>query len=95
MKKIFLIISILLSFSTFAAMDETRCGNAIVTALKVVNPNISGTGETQLQNYWKVICKEIIDEIKNNIDITTSVPVIGVQTGPSTVNATGTNTSVQ
>ena len=95
MRNLIILLFLIISLDVFGAMDETRCGDAIVAAIKIKNPSITGAGETDLKDYWKIICKEIILEITNNMEITTTVPVIGVQTGITTINAVGTDSSIQ
>ena len=68
------------------ALDKDRLGNAIVTALKLLNSEIGGANEAELTIVWKTIANEIILELKNNGVVNTTV------TTPDTINGTGEGT---
>ena len=76
------------------AMDKTSMATRIITNIEARNSNLDATLKAQLLPYIEDICDGVIEEIKAAMEITTSVPVIGVQTGGSTVNATGQQTSI-
>ncbi len=79
------------------AMNKTVLATAIKNAIKAKNSGITGASETQVVEYWEVICEEIINHIKANAVITCTVSVTsvtGVQpgggaSGPGTGTATG------
>ena len=62
------------------ALDKDRLGAAI--AAHFTGGGLSGAEEQAIEDAWKIIAQEIIDEFKNNADIT-------AQSG-QTCNATGT-----
>ncbi len=93
--KIILVMIMLYSSTSFAALDKDRCGSAVVAALKVLNPSISGSVETNLLPYWKVICDELIKEITANMEITTTVSIPNAQAGSSTLPGTGVENTIQ
>ena len=76
------------------AMDKTSMANRIITNIKARNSNLDASNEAILLPYIEDICDGVIEEIKAAMEITTNVPVIGVQTGGSTINATGQQTSI-
>lgn len=93
--KFILAALIVLSFSAHAAMDKDRCGSAVVTSLKAINPDITGAAETALLPYWKAVCDELIKEITGNMQIETTVEVPGAQAGSSTLSGTGMESTIQ
>lgn len=76
------------------AMSKTSMSNRIITNIEARNSNLDAANKTILLPYIEDICDGIIEEIKANMEIQTDVPVIGVQTGSSTVNATGQQSSI-
>ena len=95
MKIVLLIILLSVSTPGLGGMDKSRCGAAIVAALKTLNPMIAGPAEANLLPYWVAVCDEIIKEIQVNMDVTTTVTVPGAMIGPNTLVGTGTDTSIQ
>jgi len=45
------------------------CSNLVVAELKILNPQITGTVETNLKATWTGICKGILDHLKASADI--------------------------
>ena len=76
------------------AMDKDRLGAAIVARIQALNTDTTGAQAAQLEVFWKAIADEVISEIIDNMEFTTTVPVIGVQTGATTIPAVGTNASI-
>lgn len=76
------------------AMNKTILGNNIVTALKVINPSISGAGEAQLQVFWQAIADEIIKHLIAQMQVNTTTTLPGVQVGTSTLNGTGVSSTI-
>lgn len=76
------------------AMDKTSMANRIITNIEARNSNLDAPNKALLLPYIEDICDGVIEEIKAAMEIETNVPVIGVQTGGSTVNATGQQTSI-
>ena len=77
------------------AMNNVRLAGNIITALKALNPDLDTANEAVLRPYWEAISQEIITEIIDNIQITTTVQVPNIQTGTSTAVGNGQNTDVQ
>jgi len=71
------------------AMNATQLAEAIVDALKTVNPEITGAQETDLKSKWELIVTEFVDHIKNEAEVTVNVVVPGT---PFTGTASGTIT---
>lgn len=67
------------------ALDKDRLGAAIAAAITAQSIT-AGTPvtPTQLENLWKAVAKEIIDEFKNN----STVAVTGVTPGGGTAAGT-------
>lgn len=76
------------------AMDKDRLGTNIVEKLKTLNAGIDGASESFLLTYWKAISDEIIKEIKENMNVTTTVTVPNIQTGTQTAIGTGQETNI-
>jgi len=77
------------------AMDKDRLGDAIVDTILAINPIApSASEETTLRTFWKAIASEIIDEIKDNMDITTTVSIPNAQSGATTLPGTGVDSTI-
>jgi hypothetical protein len=76
------------------AMDKSSMASRIIANIEARNSNLDAANKAALIPYIEDICDGVIEEIKAAMEIQTSVPVIGVQTGGSTVNATGQQTSI-
>ncbi len=60
------------------ALDKDRLGDAIANAIIAAEPGFSAEEETDLKDKWKIIAKEIVDEIINNAVVSTNVAVASV-----------------
>lgn len=75
-----------MSATSMAARIEAN-----IAAIPPVQGSTSGPANTYRHQVLIAMCQGIIDEIKAGAVVTT--PVVGVQTGASTVTSTGTVTS--
>lgn len=76
------------------AMDKSSMASRIIANIEARNTNLDVTNKTLLIPYIEDICDGVIEEIKAAMEIETNVPVIGIQTGSNTINATGQQTSI-
>lgn len=67
--KLVIVFCFLLSGNCFAALSNSVCANLVVTEIKVINPALTGTAETEAIAMWTAICKGILDHIKASADI--------------------------
>lgn len=57
------------------ALDYLRKSGAIIEALKIINPDISGQEEIDITAFWDMMCYEDIKEIVDNAAVSTDVIV--------------------
>jgi hypothetical protein len=68
------------------AMSKESMRARIVANIEARNTNLDGPNKAILEPFIDDICDGIIEEIKENIEIT--ITVAGVHAGPSTVTGT-------
>lgn len=72
------------------ALDKDRLGTDIVDKIAAFYPGgMTPTQKAQIEPYWQAIADAIIEEIKANMSITTTVSIPGAQAGSSTLPGTG------
>lgn len=56
------------------AMSGTAMGDAVVAALKVANPAITGAIETEMKAAWEIIAGAIVTYIAANAQVNVTAP---------------------
>lgn len=84
------IMALLISFNSYAALDESVCANLVKTELEKIN---SSASKPYVLQYWTAICKGILDHIKQAAQVsnTGSCNITGgSSTGTWGTTSTGT-----
>lgn len=73
------------------AMDNERLGDAMVdTVLACISESPVAADVTKLRTLMRALAQDIITEILDNAEITTTTSTPGAQSGSSTLPGTGT-----
>lgn len=67
------------------ALSKTSMKNRIVANIEALNTNLNGVNKTILEPYLEAICDGIIEEIKQNLEVKSTVQ--NVQAGTQTAQA--------
>ena len=75
------------------AMNFTNWGNAVAAAVKTVSvPQDSFITDAQLQILWQKICEQHQLHLTANMQVSTTVAVVGVTPGGGSAGGTGAGT---
>ena len=74
------------------AMDKASMATKIINKLAALNPEITASPVYEL--YWREVSAGIIEEITQNMDVTTVVSIPNAQAGTSTLPGTGQDTLI-
>lgn len=77
------------------ALDKTRLANGIIANIETLNPDLNLPNKAIILPYWEAISDALITEIKDNLEVITTVSVPGVQSGSDTVTGSGKETEVR
>lgn len=74
------------------AMSKASMASKIIAKLAIITPEVAASPVYEL--YWMAISEGIIEELKLNMDVATSVTVPGAQAGASILAGTGQDTLI-
>lgn len=76
------------------AMDKTSMANRIKTNIQARNSNLDAPLAALLLPYLEDICDGVIEEMKANMEVQTTVTVPGGTAGTDVLSGTGQETSI-